>query len=107
MIPYELRDTVQVLYDKFSRQPYLPNTYWTISREFVLNPLYQHTVVEYVDDTLFEKSQHEFVLDTTFLAPPPGSDPGSPDFQSGAMTTSAKEASLVPGHGFEPRTLSV
>ena len=26
------------------------------------------------------------------MVPPPGSDPGSPDFQSGAMTTSAKEA---------------
>ena len=33
----------------------------------------------------------EFVLDP-LLVPPPGSDPGSPDFQSGAMTTSAKEA---------------
>ena len=26
------------------------------------------------------------------MVPPPGSDPDSPDFQSGAMTTSAKEA---------------
>ena len=40
------------------------------------------------------------------MVPPPGSDPGSPDFQSGAMTTSAKEAMVHP-HGFEPRTLSV
>ena len=105
MIPYELRDTTQVLYTKFSNRPYVPDTYWTTSREFVLNPLYQHTVIKYVDDLVFEKQQHEFVLDTTFLVPPPGSDPGSPDFQSGAMTTSAKEANLVPGHGFEPRTL--
>ena len=105
MIPYELRDTTQVLYARFSRQPYVPATHWTTSREFVLNPLYQHTVVEYAAYPLFERQQHEFVLDTTFLVPPPGSDPGSPDFQSDAMTTSAKEASLVPGHGFEPRTL--
>ena len=107
MIPYQLRDTTQVLYDKFSCQPYVPDKYWTTSREFVLNSLYQHTVLEYVEDPMFERQQHEFVLDTTFLVPPPGSDPGSPDFQSGAMTTSAKEACLVPGHGFEPRTLSV
>ena len=95
MILYQLRDTTQVLYDKFSNQPYVPDTYWTISRGFVLNPLYQHTVTQYVADPVFEKPQHEFVLDTTFLVPPPGSDPGSPDFQSGAMTTSAKEANLI------------
>ena len=69
MIPYELRDTTQVLYAKFSNNPYVPATYWTTSREFVLNPLYQHTVVEYVDDPLFERQQHEFVLDTTFGGP--------------------------------------
>ena len=66
MIPYELRDTTQVLYAKFSNQPYVPATYWTTSREFVLNPLYQHTVVEYEDNPVFERQQHEFVLDTTF-----------------------------------------
>ena len=107
MIPYELRDTTQVLYAKFNNRPYVPATHWTTSREFVLNPLYQHTVVQYEDDLVFEKQQHEFVLDTTFLVPPPGSDPGSPDFQSGAMTTSAKEANLVPGDGLEPPTSTV
>ena len=66
MIPYELRDTTQVLYARFSRQPYVPAMHWTTSREFVLNPLYQHTVVQYEDDLVFEKPQHEFVLDTTF-----------------------------------------
>ena len=95
MIPYQLRDTTQILYAKFSHQPYVPDKYWTTSRKFVLNPLYQHTVTQYVADPVFEKPQQEFVLDTTFLVPPPGSDPGSPDFQSDAMTTSAKEACLV------------
>ena len=66
MILYQLRDTTQVLYDKFSNQPYVPDTYWTISRGFVLNPLYQHTVTQYEDDPLFEPQQHEFVPDTTF-----------------------------------------
>ena len=66
MIPYELRDTTQVLYAKFSCQPYVPASYWTTSREFVLNPLYQHTVTQYAADPMFEKQQHEFVLDTTF-----------------------------------------
>ena len=69
MIPYELRDTVQVLYAAFGRQPYMPATYWTTSREFVLNPLYQHTFVQYAADPLFERQQHEFVLDTTFGGP--------------------------------------
>ena len=66
MIPYELRDTVQELYAAFGNQPYVPATYWTTSREFILNPLYQHTVVEYAQDPVFEQQQHEFVLDTTF-----------------------------------------
>ena len=66
MIPYELRDTVQVLYATFSNQPYVPATHWTTSREFILNPLYQHTVVEYAQNPVFEQQQHEFVLDTTF-----------------------------------------
>ena len=61
MIPYELRDTTQVLYAKFSNQPYVPNTYWTTVRDFKLDPLYQHTVVQYEDDPLFEKQQHKFV----------------------------------------------
>ena len=66
MIPYELRDTVQVLYAAFGRQPYVPASYWTTSREFVLNPLYQHTVTQYAADPVFERQQQEFVLDTTF-----------------------------------------
>ena len=66
MIPYELRDTTQVLYAKFSNQPYVPSTYWNTTREFTLDPLYQHTAKQYEDDPLFEPQQHEFVLDTTF-----------------------------------------
>jgi hypothetical protein len=83
MIPYEQRDTVQVLYATFSRQPYMPATSWTTTREFTLDPLYQQTVTQYAADPLFEKQQHEFVLDTS-LVPPPGIEPGSSDFQSGA-----------------------
>ena len=107
MIPYELRDTTQILYDKFSGRPYVPDRYWNTTREFTLDPLYQHVATQYEDNPLFERQQHEFVLDTTFLVPPPGSDPGSPDFQSDAMTTSAKEASLVPCDGIEPPTFAV
>ena len=83
MIPYELRDTVQVLYAAFGNQPYVPAAYWTTTEEFTLDPLYQHTVSQYEADPLFEPQQHEFVLDTT-LVPPPGNDPGSSNFQSGA-----------------------
>ncbi len=57
---------MQELYAAFGNRPYVPATYWTTSREFILNPLYQHTVVEYAQDSVFEKQQHEFVLDTTF-----------------------------------------
>jgi len=66
MIPYELRDTVQVLYAAFGNQPYVPATSWTTTKEFALDPLYQHTVKQYADNPQFKKQQHEFVLDTTF-----------------------------------------
>ena len=66
MIPYELRDTVKDLYTAFSNQPYLPATHWTTTREFTLDPLYQHTVKQYEHNPVFVKQQHEFVLDTTF-----------------------------------------
>ena len=66
MIPYELRDTVKDLYTAFSNQPYVPATSWTTTREFTLDPLYQHTVKQYEHDPLFAKQQHKFVLDTTF-----------------------------------------
>jgi hypothetical protein len=67
MIPYEQRDTVRDLYAKFSNQPYVPATYWTTTREFALDPLYQHVAKQYADNPLFEKQQHEFVLDTSLL----------------------------------------
>ena len=46
--------------------PYEERSYWTTSREFVLDPKY--------------------------MVPPPGIEPGSMDFQSTAMTTFAKAA---------------
>ena len=58
---------------------YQQRFYSTITRKFALNEM-------------LINPRKEFTLDTTFVVPPPGSDPGSPDFQSGAMTTSAKEA---------------
>ena len=71
---------IEVLFEMFSNQPYVPRAYWNTNRGFELDSL---------------------------LVPPPGSDPGSPDFQSDAMTTSAKEAYMVPGTGLEPVSLSV
>ena len=81
MIPYQLRDTVQVLYVTFSNQPYVPATYWTTTREFTWDPLYLHIVTNFVAEV--KPPLNEFVLDTT-LVPPPGNDPGSTDFQSAA-----------------------
>ena len=66
MIPYEQRDTVKDLYTAFSNQPYVPATSWTTTKEFALDPLYQHTAKQYAEDPQFAKQQHEFVLDTTF-----------------------------------------
>ena len=66
MIPYELRDTTQILYAKFSNQPYVSSMHWTTTTEFTLDPLYQHTAKQYAQDLQFEPHQHEFVLDTTF-----------------------------------------
>ena len=58
---------------------YQQRFYSTVTREFTLDKMLINPV-------------KEFTLDTTFMVPPPGSDPGSLDFQSSAMTTSAKEA---------------
>ena len=69
---------IQYLYE-VAQGPYQQRFYSTVVREFTTDPL-------------LVKPKSEFKLDTTFLVPPPGSDPGSPDFQSGAMTTSAKAA---------------
>ena len=81
MIPYQLRDTVQVLYAEFSNQPYVPAAYWTTTQDFTVDPLYQHIVTDFVAEVKLPLS--EFVLDTR-LVPPPGNDPGSTDFQSAA-----------------------
>ena len=77
MIPYQLRDTVQVLYAAFGNQPYVPAAYWTTTQEFKLDPLYQHIVTHFVAEV--KPPLSEFVLDTQ-LVPPPGNDPGSTDF---------------------------
>lgn len=80
---HEQKDTVKVLYAKFSLHPYVPATYWTTAQEFTLDPLYQQPRTQYVHNALFNLQQPEFVLDTS-LVPPPGIEPGSSDFQSGA-----------------------
>lgn len=71
-------DAMLTLYEQ-AQGVYQSGPYATTSRQFMPDPWPKTS--EFVPDTL--------------LVPPPGSDPGSPDFQSGAMTTSAKEAGLV------------
>ena len=72
-------DDAMIFLYQAAQGPYQQRFYSTITREFALNEM-------------LINPPKEFMLDTTFMVPPPGSDPGSPDFQSGAMTTSAKEA---------------
>jgi hypothetical protein len=57
---------------------------------YVTRP-YATTSRQFEPDPVLAPQAREFKLDP-LLVPPPGFDPGSPDFQSGAMTTSAKEA---------------
>ena len=71
-------DAMRTLYQMAGTQPYVQRTHATTVRKFTPDPL-------------LAPQRLEFKLDP-LLVPPPGSDPGSPDFQSGAMTTSAKEA---------------
>ena len=71
-------DAMQTLYQMAGTQPYVPETHATTTRRFTVNAMLEPLTLEFKPDPL--------------LVPPPGSDPGSPDFQSGAMTTSAKEA---------------
>ena len=85
-------DAMQQLYDA-SRGTYKQRTFATTARQFIPDPLLHRPPRQFVPDPL--------------LVSPPGSDPGSLDFQSSAMTTSAKETMLVPGDSFELPTLSV
>ncbi len=66
------------LYRVANTQSYVPPNYATTSRQFKPDPILV--------------AQRRVFKPDPILVPPPGSDPGSPDFQSGAMTTSAKEA---------------
>ena len=70
-------DAMQTLYQMAGTQSFAPRTYATTSRQFYPHPLLVLQPGKFKPDPL--------------LVPPPGSDPGSADFQSGAMTTSAKE----------------
>ena len=88
-----VEDAIQRLYNMV-RGPYVQRTFSTTSRQFVPDPL-------------LHGLPRQFVPDSLFMVSPPGSDPGSLDFQSSAMTTSAKETILVPGDGIEPPTAAV
>jgi len=68
-------DAMQTLYQMAGTQLYVPRTYSTTSRQFKSDPILAPQVKEFKLDLLF--------------VPPQGSDP---DWHSGAMTTSAKEA---------------
>ena len=57
-------------------------------------------------DLLLNRPKPKFVP-MEILVSPPGNDPGSSDFQSVAMTSSAKATLVVPGDGFEPATSSL
>ena len=81
-----VEDAIQDMY-AVARGPYVQRTFSTTSRQFVLDPLLHPPPKRFVPDPM--------------LVSPPGSDPGSLDFQSSAMTTSAKETLMVEAVRFE------
>ena len=81
MIPASQQNRTLDLYRLFSCAPYVPAEYWTTNRDFIIDPLYQHTAPKFQSD--LKPPVLNFVLDTS-LVPPPGNDPGSTDFQSAA-----------------------
>ena len=85
--------STDILYEKSAKLPYSSPTYHTTSRVFVI-------------DLLLNRPKPKFVP-MEILVSPPGNDPGSSDFQSVAMTSSAKATLVVPGDGFEPATSSL
>jgi len=85
--------STDILYKKSAKQPYIPPTYHTTNRVFVLDPLLHGPKPKFVPMAI--------------LVSPPGNDPGSSDFQSVAMTSSAKATLVVPGDGIEPPTAAV
>jgi hypothetical protein len=66
MLSYKDLPKTGELYQLFSNQPYVPATSWTTNRGFRLDPLYQHTVTEYVADLKLQKLEYEFVPDVIF-----------------------------------------
>ena len=82
---------VQLLYELARRHPYASKPSHVIpEKQFVPDQILKHQT-PFVP--MYQSVRHEFKLTPiTELVPPPGYDPGSSDFQSVAMTTSAKAA---------------
>ena len=85
--------STDILYEKSAKLPYSSPTYHTTHRVFVLDPSLNRPKPKFVP--------------LEILVSPPGNDPGSSDFQSVAMTSSAKATLVVPGDGIEPPTAAV
>jgi hypothetical protein len=86
--------SLHLLYKLAGKPPYPRMPSWVVPEAKFIHsyPPVHKTFVP--DKVLTVKNSREFIPSKIYqLVPPPGSDPGSPDFQSGAMTTSAKEAS--------------
>jgi hypothetical protein len=60
MIPFEQRQTVEVLYQTFSKDHYNTKLSWILPNEFVLDPLFQTVKQEYVNDIILEEKS--FIL---------------------------------------------
>ena len=54
MIPFEQRQTVEIFYEIFSKDPYDPKLSWVLPNEFVLDPLLQSVKQSYVNDVTIE-----------------------------------------------------
>jgi hypothetical protein len=56
MIPFEHRQTVEIFYKTFSKDPYDPKLSGVLpTSKFVLNPLFQYTKQQFIEEFIMEE----------------------------------------------------
>jgi hypothetical protein len=60
MLPYSEQPKVEILYAKFSKDAYNPRLSWVLPSEFKLDPLFQSTSKQFVEDV--KPAQEPFIL---------------------------------------------
>jgi hypothetical protein len=55
MIPFEHRQTVEIFYETFSKDPYDPKLSSVLPNEFAINLLFQYTKQQFIEEFIVEE----------------------------------------------------